>query len=218
MTIFYFKRNSFIVNKIIAIDGPVASGKGTIAKKLAAFYNLPYMNTGGLYRAIGLYLLKNSLKDFTPTILEKLLPLIDFSNLDNPDLYTEDVGNITAQISPLLVVRNYLLLQQRNFAHREGGSILDGRDIGTVICPEAAYKFFITADVDVRARRRYREMIAKGLSVDYNEILTRLQERDTKDKTRSLSPLEKAEDAVEIDTTHLTVEEVFKKVSSLIRL
>ncbi|MDR1425648.1 MAG: (d)CMP kinase [Rickettsiales bacterium] len=207
------------MNKIIVIDGPVAAGKGTLAKKIAAFFGMPYLNTGALYRAVGLYMLKNcTAEDITDE--DKVLSMarmIDFSNLDNPDLYLEEVGAIASKVAAGQKLRSFLAKMQVDFAHQDGGAVLDGRDIGTVICPEASYKFFVTASVEERAKRRYKEMILKNESVDYNEILSSIKERDKRDSERAKSPLKKAEDAIEIDTTNMGIDEVFAHVLSFIK-
>ncbi|MDR3078507.1 MAG: (d)CMP kinase [Rickettsiales bacterium] len=207
-----------MTNRIVAIDGPVASGKGTLAKRVASFHSLPYLNTGALYRAVALHLLKISLGE--PAGEGEVLAVlgdVDLSDLDNPDLYREEVSRLTSKIAVIPGVRQFLFGFQVDFAHQDGGAVLDGRDIGTVICPEADYKFFITASVEERARRRHREMLLKDKNIDYNEILTNLIERDKRDSGRSTSPLRKAEDAVEVDTTNMGIEEVADYVLSLIK-
>ncbi|MDR1495115.1 MAG: (d)CMP kinase [Rickettsiales bacterium] len=202
------------MNKIIAIDGPLASGKGTLAKRVAEFHGLPYLNTGGLYRAVALHLLRNSSDERQ---VAALMGGADFSNLDDPDLYTEETGRLTSKVAAIPEVRKFLLNFQLDFAHQDGGAVLDGRDIGTVVCPEASHKFFITASVGERARRRHREMVLKGKNIDYNEILANLEERDKRDSERSASPLRKADDAIEVDTTDMSIEEVVARVLSLIK-
>lgn len=206
------------MNKIIAIDGPTASGKGTLAKKLAKHFNLPYLNTGGLYRSVALYMVKNNLDYNDKNVVLRNLENINFSDLDNPELYVEEIGSVAGKIAAIDEVREFLLKFQQDFAQQEEGAILDGRDIGTVICPEASYKFYITASVEERARRRYEEMKNLKKNVDYKEILFKLQERDKRDIERANSPLKKAEDAVEIDTTHLSIEEALEKVLSFINI
>lgn len=206
------------MNKIIAIDGPTASGKGTLAKKLAKHFNLPYLNTGGLYRAVALFMVNNGLdyndKNEVISILEK----VDFSDLNNPELYVEEIGAVAGKVAPIEEVRQFLLKFQKDFAYQDGGAVLDGRDIGTIICPDAKYKFYITASVEERARRRYEEMKNLKKNVDYKEILNKLQERDKRDTERVNSPLKKADDAIEVDTTDLNIDEVFEKVLSFIKM
>ncbi|GHU28469.1 cytidylate kinase [Bacilli bacterium] len=208
------------MNRIIAIDGPTASGKGTLAKGVAKFYNLPYLNTGALYRAIALHLLENSLENFTDeNEVVEAAPNADFSDLDSPRLYTEEVSSLTSKIAVIPGVRKFLYDFQVNFANQEGGTVLDGRDIGTVICPHASYKFFVTATVEKRAERRYRQRqrLSKDKNVDYNEILNNLIERDRRDSGRAEAPLKKADDAIEIDTTDMGVAETVDYVLSLIK-
>lgn len=206
------------MNRIIAIDGSTASGKGTLAKKISKHFNLPYLNTGGLYRAIAMFLIENKqINLISENKIADILKNVDFSNLDNPNLYIEDVGTIASKIAPILEVRRFLFDFQVEFANQPGGAVLDGRDIGTVICPNASYKFFIIADPTERAYRRYNEMLRKGQKVDYNEILNKILERDRSDMERSSSPLKKAEDAIEVDTTSMDVNEVFDYVLSFIK-
>ncbi len=206
------------MNKIIAIDGPTASGKGTLAKKISQHFNLPYLNTGGLYRAVALKIIKDNNADFKDkSEVIKILGLVDFSNLDNPELYLEDVGTVASKVSVIQEVRDFLFKYQYDFAHQDGGAVLDGRDIGTVICPDASFKFFIEASVEERAKRRYEEMINKGSKVDYNEILTKLINRDKSDRERVNSPLKKADSAIEVDTTNMSIDEVFKYTLSFIK-
>lgn len=206
------------MNKIIAIDGPTASGKGTLAKKISQHFNLPYLNTGGLYRAVALKIIKDNNADFKDkSEVIKILGLVDFSNLDNPELYLEDVGTVASKVSVIQEARDFLFKYQYDFAHQDGGAVLDGRDIGTVICPDASFKFFIEASVEERAKRRYEEMINKGSKVDYNEILTKLINRDKSDRERINSPLKKADDAIEVDTTNMSIDEVFKYTLSFIK-
>ena len=206
------------MNKIIAIDGPTASGKGTLAKKLAKHFGLPYLNTGGLYRSVALKMMRDGNPNFSDkNEVIDILKYIDFSDLENPDLYTEDVGNVASKISVIQEVRDFLFQYQRDFAYQMGGSVLDGRDIGTVICPDASFKFFIVADVEERAKRRYKEMLEKGFKVDYNEILSKLLARDKSDRERASSPLKKADDAIEVDTTKMNKDQVFEYVLSFIK-
>lgn len=206
------------MNRIIAIDGSTASGKGTLAKKLSKHFNLPYLNTGGLYRAIALFLIENKrINLISEDKVTDILKNVDFSDLNNPKLYMEDVGTIASKVAPIPEVRKFLFDFQVEFANQPGGAILDGRDIGTVICPNASYKFFIIASSRERAFRRYNEMLRKGQKVDYNEILNKILERDRNDMERSSSPLKKAEDAIEVDTTYMGVGEVFDYVLSFIK-
>ena len=197
---------------VVAIDGPTASGKGTVAKVLAERLNLPYLNTGGLYRAVALTAINNNIDYNNIEDIKKVLLKVDFSDLDNPELYVENVGFVASYVAKMQEVRDFLLDFQRSFAAK--GGVLDGRDIGTVICPNADYKFYITATVEERAKRRYNEMLSKGKDVTYEDILEKLKARDKNDMERKNSPLVKAADAIEIDTTNMTKDEVFEKVFS----
>lgn len=205
------------MNNIITIDGPTASGKGTVAKRIAKHFKLPYLNTGGLYRSIAFYLYENNILNFTEQQVIDLLDKIDFTDLDNEKLYTENIGEIASKVAVIQAVRDYLFKFQRDFALQPQGAVLDGRDIGTVICPEASYKFYITATVEERARRRFKEMQEKGKNTTYEEILTKLINRDKNDTQRKNAPLLKASDAIEIDTTNLNKDSVFEKVLSYIK-
>lgn len=206
------KKKIYNMSIVVAIDGPTASGKGTVAKNLAQKLNLPYLNTGGLYRAVALYLIKNNIDYNDLDSVLKILDNVDFSNLDDPELYVENVGFIASHVAKIQEVRDFLLKFQKDFAKK--GGVLDGRDIGTVICPDAEYKFFLTATVEERANRRYKEMISKNQNASYEEILEKLKARDKNDMERKNAPLLKADDAIEIDTTNMTKEEVFDKIFS----
>src|SRR4051812_20219619 len=191
---------------IVAVDGPAASGKGTIAKALARHYGLPHMDTGLLYRAVALNLLR---WDGDPESEFSALRACDFSQTDfaDPDLRSEAVGGIASRISAYPLVRQALVERQRAFAGQEGGAVLDGRDIGTVIAPEADAKLFVTAGPEVRARRRCAELVRMGLHAEYDEVLLDIRARDERDSGRSAAPLQRAEDAVLLDTSELGPEE-----------
>lgn len=205
---------------IIAIDGPAASGKGTIARKVAGTLGYSYLDTGKLYRAVGHSMLTRKLNPNAPEDLALLVYAarrVDTRLLDNPELLTEEVGAAASQVSVKPEIRTALLGFQRDFAHEGKGSVLDGRDIGTVICPEAPYKFFVTADAETRAQRRFKELQTLGESVIYPDILKDLQERDERDSNRAIAPLVPAKDAISIDTTSLDIEQAVAKVLSFIR-
>lgn len=214
---------NFMKNKIIAIDGPTASGKGTLAKKLAKHFSIPHLNTGGLYRLVAFYLMRNN--DFKinlesgidrELVISQLNNTMDFSNLDDPELYTEDVGAVASKIAVIPEVRKFLLDFQINFSKQPGGAVLDGRDIGSVICPHASYKFFLTASAEQRAKRRYEELLSKGKNVSYEDILNKIKARDRSDLERTNSPLIRVDDAVEIDSTSRDADEVFEYVLGII--
>jgi len=190
---------------IIAVDGPAASGKGTIAKALARHFGLPHMDTGLLYRAAALNLLSTGGdpdSEFTAT------RACDISQIDfgDPELKSETVGGIASRISAYPLVRQALLERQKRFAGQDGGAVLDGRDIGTVIAPEAQAKLFVTARPEIRAERRFAELRRSGLDVHLVDVLADIRARDERDSGRDAAPLRMAEDAALIDTSDLTIE------------
>ena len=199
---------------LIAIDGPSASGKGTVAKKLSQHFSLPYLNTGALYRATALRLLQKqiSITDFEKNISE-LTKDIDKDDLENEELFSEKIGEISSIIAKNSKLRLALFYLQRNFIDNSiakyNGAILDGRDIASVIMPEANYKFFITAKVEVRAERRFKQLTAKNNIVFYDQILMQLKARDDNDKNRKDSPLTIDRNAIIIDNENLDAEETY---------
>lgn len=189
---------------IIAVDGPTASGKGTIASALAAHYRLPMLDTGLLYRAVGRQVALNGGDAGNPA---DALAACAFSDdlLRNPALRNEEVGGLASRVSVHPGVRAALKQRQVDFANQPGGAILDGRDIGTVIAPHADVKLFITASAEIRAERRYSEMQLRGLDVDYANILADIRARDKRDQERADAPLKAAADAILLDTGNLTI-------------
>jgi CMP/dCMP kinase len=189
---------------IIAVDGPTASGKGTISKALAAHYGLPFLDTGLLYRAVGRQVALNGGDADSPV---DALAACDFpdSLLNDPVLRNEEVGGLASRVSVHPAVRDALKDRQVSFANQPGGAVLDGRDIGTVIAPHADVKLFVTASPEVRARRRYDEMIRRGLDVDFENILADIRMRDKRDMERADAPLKPAEDAHLLDNSDLTI-------------
>ena len=187
---------------IVAVDGPAASGKGTIARALAAHYGLPHMDTGLLYRAVALNLLRWG-GDAADE--EEALRACDFSQIDfaDPELKSEAAGGIASRISVYPLVRAALIKRQRDFAAQPGGAVLDGRDIGTVIAPEADAKLFVTARPEERAKRRCSELERMGLNVHYDDVLIDIRARDERDSNRAMAPLSMAADAVLLDTSDL---------------
>ena len=185
---------------IIAVDGPTASGKGTIAKALAAHFGLPHLDTGLLYRAVGLQCQRNGGNPDNPG---DALAVCDFPDylIADPELRSEAIGSLASRVSVHPEVRAALYDLQRAFATQPGGAVLDGRDIGTVIAPEAEVKLFVTASVPARARRRYDEMRGAGHQVSLSEIAADLEARDLRDRTRSEAPLVAAPDALVLDTS-----------------
>ena len=190
---------------IIAVDGPAASGKGTIARALASHYRLPHMDTGLLYRATALNVL---LLGGDPESEFQAARATDLSQIDfdDPELKSETVGGVASRISVYPLVRDALLERQRRFAAQPGGAVLDGRDIGTVIAPEAEVKLFVTARPEVRAERRFAELKARGLDVHLAEILADIRARDERDCGRDAAPLVMAADATLVDTSALDVD------------
>ena len=189
---------------IVAVDGPAASGKGTIAKAIARHFELPYMDTGLLYRAAALNLLESG---GDPESEFQAARACDISqiNFDAPELKSEAVGGVASRISQYPLVRSALLERQRHFAGQPGGAVLDGRDIGTVIAPEAEAKLFVTARAEVRAQRRFEEMQRLGMHVHYEDVLADIHARAARDQGRSAAPLIEAEDAVLLDTSELAI-------------
>ena len=189
---------------IIAVDGPTASGKGTIAKALAAHFGLPMMDTGMLYRAVGWQVQLNGGDADSPADAFAGCVFPD-SLLNDPILRTESIGGLASQVSIHPAVRAALNQRQVNFANQPGGALLDGRDIGTVIAPHADAKLYVTARSEVRAARRQTEMQAHGIDVAFEDILADIKARDTRDTGRSDSPLKPAIDADLLDTSELTI-------------
>ena len=187
---------------IIAVDGPTASGKGTIAKALAAHFGLPHLDTGLLYRAVGrqVFLDGGNPDDGGDALAATSFP---DSLLDDPHLRTEETGGLASRVSIHPAVRQALFDRQRSFATQEGGAVLDGRDIGTIIAPEAPAKLFITARVEARAQRRFLEMQERGVEVTLAAIEDDLRRRDKRDRNREVAPLVPAPDAMVIDTSAL---------------
>jgi CMP/dCMP kinase len=200
---------------IIAVDGPAASGKGTIARALAARYGLPHMDTGLLYRAVALNLLKWG---GDPGSEFAALKACDLSQIDFADreLKSEAVGGIASRISAYPAVRHALAQRQRDFAAQPGGAVLDGRDIGTIIAPHADAKLFITASPEVRARRRCGELERLGMHPTYEEVLIDIRARDERDKSRAAAPLQRAVDAALIDTSAMGVDEAIQAAAAAV--
>ena len=200
---------------IVAVDGPAASGKGTIAKAIARHFELPYMDTGLLYRAAALNLLESGGDPESEFAAARACDIsqIDF---DDPELKSEAVGGVASRISAYPLVRSALLERQRHFADQPGGAVLDGRDIGTVIAPEADAKLFVTARPEVRAQRRLQEMERMGMHIGYDDVLADIRARDARDQGRTTAPLVQAEDAVLIDTSDLAVEAAIAEAISVV--
>lgn len=183
----------------IAIDGPAAAGKGTLSKAVAAHFGYAHLDTGLLYRAVG----ARTLLGAEPISAAQALQAED---LEADNLRTPDVAQAASKVAVIPEVRAALVAFQQAFARRDGGAVLDGRDIGTVICPDAEVKLFVTASAEVRATRRYKELAEKGGTQSYETVLQDVVERDKRDSERATAPLKPAEDAVQIDTSDLSIE------------
>lgn len=191
---------------VIAVDGPAASGKGTIARAIAARYGLPHMDTGLLYRTVALGLFRfggDPSSEFEATRAVHDIDKIDPADVE---LRSEIVGGLASRISAYPAVRAALLDKQRAFAAQDGGAVLDGRDIGTVIAPDATVKLFVTASPEVRARRRMAELEARGMPAHFTELLADIRARDERDRCRTAAPLAQAPDAILLDTSDLDLE------------
>ena len=202
---------------LIAIDGPAAAGKGTLAQSLATRLDLPYLDTGLLYRAIGklMQIVGLDLDDAAAAtkVAEQLAP----TDLQRTDLRGREAGELASRVAIHPGVRAALVAFQRDFAHGPRGAVLDGRDIGTVICPDADIKLYVTASAEVRARRRTDELLAKGRTVDYEAILSEVKARDARDSGRTEAPLRPADDAIVIDTSALGPVEVLSVALSVVQ-
>ena len=201
---------------IIAVDGPAASGKGTIARALAERFGLPHMDTGLLYRAVALNLWRwggDPSSEFEAVRACAELNL----DADDPELRSEPVSMIASSISAYPAVRSALLERQREFAGQPGGAVLDGRDIATVIAPDAAVKLFVTATPEVRAQRRLRELEGRGMTAHYDEVLSDISARDERDSSRDAAPLRQADDALLLDTSELSLDEAIAEAVRLVK-
>jgi len=194
---------------IIAIDGPAGVGKGTLAKRLAAHFGLHHLDTGSLYRGVGRDVLAAGHNPADPGAATAAARSLDPATLADPRLRAEDVAAAASVVAAIPEVRRALLEFQRSFAHRLPGAVLDGRDIGTVICPEAEVKLFVDARPEVRAARRWRELRGRGVAIDLAQVLAEIYERDERDRKRSAAPLAAAPDATVLDTSDLDADAVF---------
>lgn len=200
---------------IIAVDGPTASGKGTIARALADHFGLPVLDTGLLYRAVGY---QTQLNHGDPDNSADALAACDFpdSLLNDPALRYESTGGLASRASIHPAVRHALFQRQVDFANQPGGAVLDGRDIGTVIAPEADAKLFVRATPTVRAERRHAELVSHGRNVTFDQVLTDIRARDERDSSRSTAPLRPADDAALLDTSFLSIDEAVAKAIALV--
>ncbi|MBA5777000.1 (d)CMP kinase [Stappia sp. F7233] len=201
---------------IIAIDGPAASGKGTLARRLAAHFGYSHLDTGLTYRAVAAALLARGLPLGDEEIAIAVARNLDLARLDRDMLSSHEIGEAASRIAVLQGLRDELVALQRNFARHEPGAVLDGRDIGTVVCPQAPVKLYVTAKPEVRARRRTDELLSKGKDADYGEILADLKRRDQRDSNRSVAPLKPAEDAHLLDTSEMDIETAFRAAVDIV--
>ena len=201
---------------VIAIDGPAASGKGTLARRLAEHFGLDHLDTGLTYRAVAKALLDAGLPLDDEEQAEKAARSVDLSKLDRALLSAHDVGEAASKVAVMTNVRRALVEKQREFARALPGAVLDGRDIGTVVCPDAHVKLYVTASAPVRAERRWREILAGGGDAEYADILADVEQRDARDMSRTDSPLKPADDAHLLDTSEMDIETAFLTARSLV--
>jgi CMP/dCMP kinase len=201
---------------IIAVDGPAASGKSTLARNLARHFGLPHLDTGLLYRATARALM-DECRDFgDPEAAVAAARGVALTGLDENLLRGREIAEAASIVAAIPAVRTALADIQRGFAHRPGGAVLDGRDIGTVICPDACPKIFVTASAETRARRRVLELRSQGEKADYAAVLADIVRRDERDKNRATAPLMAAKDAIVFDTTALDIEAAFKAALAIV--
>jgi cytidylate kinase len=188
---------------IIAIDGPSASGKGTLAKRLADHFGLPHLDTGLLYRAVGW------LSERTGESPAEIAARLQAADIENPELRSDEAGQAGSRVAAIAEVRANLLNFQKNFAYQPSGAVLDGRDIGTVICPDAPVKLFVTASAEARAERRYQELRERGVDTIKPRVLAEMAERDRRDSERAAAPSKAAPDAYLLDTSDMDADAAF---------
>jgi cytidylate kinase len=201
---------------IIAIDGPAAAGKGTLSRRIAETYGFHHLDTGLTYRATAKALLDAGLPLDDEAVAQKMARDVDLAALDRSVLAVHSVGEAASRIAVMPSVRRALVEAQRAFSQRLPGTVLDGRDIGTVVCPDAAVKLYVTASPEVRARRRFDEIVASGKAADYAAIFDEVKTRDERDMGRSDSPLKPAPDAHLLDTSEMSIEAAFSAAKSII--
>lgn len=194
----------------VAIDGPAASGKGTIARAIAGSFKMAHLDTGLLYRAVGRRVL-----DGTPAVIAA--STLRHRDIARTDLRTPEVASAASEVAAIPDVRDALTTFQRDFARRDGGAVLDGRDIGTVICPDAEVKLFVVANDAARAHRRWLELTASGHDIAEDEVLSNIRERDARDASRDTAPMKAAEDAIALDTSNLSIDEAVAAAVGLVQ-
>lgn len=201
---------------IIAIDGPAASGKGTLARRLAERFGLRHLDTGLTYRAVAAALLANGLPLGDETVAIEIARHLDLAHMDKSVLSAHEIGEAASRIAVLGGLRDELVNLQRRFAEAPPGAVLDGRDIATVVCPNATVKLFVTASPEARARRRTDEMLSKGQEAQFDGVLEDLKRRDERDSQRTVAPMKQAEDAVLLDTTEMDIETAFNAAVDIV--
>ncbi|CAD7048981.1 (d)CMP kinase [Pseudorhizobium halotolerans] len=201
---------------VIAIDGPAAAGKGTLSRRIAETYGFQHLDTGLTYRATAKALLDAGLPLDDEQVAEEMARELDLGGLDRSVLSRHEIGEAASKIAVMPSVRRALVEAQQAFSRREPGTVLDGRDIGTVVCPDAPVKLYVTASPEVRARRRFDEIIAGGGEADFEAIFADVKKRDERDMGRADSPLRPADDAHLLDTSEMSIEAAFQAAKSLI--
>lgn len=201
---------------VIAVDGPAASGKGTLARRLSAHYGLPYLDTGLLYRMVARAMLEAGHDIRDAAAAGEIVSRFDQGAFDEDTLRGREIGEAASVVAAMPAVRSGLIERQRRFAGQPGGAVLDGRDIGTVICPQAQAKLFVTATPEVRAARRHKELAGRGEEATFDNILADIRRRDARDSGRSDAPLKAADDAVILDTSALTIEEALAAAIAIV--
>ena len=201
---------------LIAVDGPAASGKGTIARALAAHFGLPHMDTGMLYRAVAVSLNRDGGDPGNEFEAVRAVAGLAQVDADDPELRSEFAGSVASRISAYPGVRAALIDRQRDFANQARGAVLDGRDVGTVIAPHATAKLFVTASAEVRARRRLAELEARGAAAHYDDVLIDIRARDERDAGRAAAPLMQAADAELLDTSGMSIEDAIARATELV--
>jgi cytidylate kinase len=201
---------------IITVDGPAASGKGTLARRLAAHYGLPHLDTGLLYRGVAFLVIDRKQPLDDAAAAEAAANTLDLSKLNPDALRAAGIGEAASRVAAMPGVRAALLKMQQDFARQPGGAVLDGRDAGTVIAPEAEVKLFVTASPEVRAKRRHIELATRREPAEFCEVISDIRKRDERDSGRSAAPLKPAPDAVLLDTTQLDIEAAFRAALAIV--
>ncbi len=206
---------------VVAVDGPAASGKGSLSRRLASHFGYAHLDTGLLYRAVGLVLIREGIDPENNHAAAAAAQNLSADLLVDPSLRGDEVANMASRVAAIPAVREALIDYQRGFAHKPPddapGAVLDGRDIGTVICPEADHKIFVEASLEARADRRVKELRERGVEAIYARVLQDMRERDTRDRTRRVAPLVPAEDAFLLDTTNIDAEAAFSAALEFIK-